>query len=149
MGGTLCFLNLAKLCQEITMEEIVIHVFTYVGGIKGFAADSYSVTKWCLNRPEQAKNTNALKQMAGVTNSANIYKVLQLSQIIKSEDKVSRLVQILENDYINLFSVTLEATKLFNLSSGVTVEDDLAYKILNIIDVGKSLAETFRNETLI
>ena len=54
----------------------------------------------------------------------------------------------MENDYINPFSVTLEATKLFNLSSGVAVEDHLADQILNIIDIGKSLAETFRNERL-
>ena len=55
----------------------------------------------------------------------------------------------MENDYVNLFTVTLEATKLFNLSSGVAVEDDLADQILNIIDIGKSLTETFRNERLI
>ena len=127
------------------MEKIVMHVFTYVVGIKSFAAGNNSVTKWFLNRPEQVKNTNALKQMSGVTNSADIYKALRPSQIIKSEDKVSRLVQILEYDYVNLFTVTLEATKLFNLSSGVAVEHDLAGKILNIFDLGKSLAETFRN----
>ena len=137
------------MCQEITIEEIVMHVFTYVGGIKGFAADNNSVTKSCLSRPEQAKNTNALKQIAGVTNSADIYKVLRPWQIIKSEHKVSRLVQILENDYINPVSVTLKATILFKLSSGVTIEADLTDKILNITDVGKSLAETFRNERLI
>ena len=77
--------------------------------------------------------------MADVTSSADIFKALRPPQIIKSEDKVSRLVQILENAYINPFSLTHEATKLFNLSSGVTVEDELADKILNIIDVGKSL----------
>ena len=49
-----------------------MHVFTYVGGTKGFTADNDSVTEWCLNRPEQAKNTTTLKQMAGVT---DIYKV--------------------------------------------------------------------------
>ena len=85
--------------------------------------------------------------MAGVTSSADIYKALRA--IIKSEDYVSRLVQILENDHINPFSVTLEATKLFSLSSSVAFEDDLADQILNIIDIGKSLAETFRNERLI
>ena len=47
------------------MEKRVKHVFTYAGGIKGFAADNNSVTKWSLNRPEKAKNTNVLKQMAG------------------------------------------------------------------------------------
>ena len=136
-------------CQEITNEEIFLHVFKYVGGIKVFATDNNPVTKWCLNRLEQAKNTNALNQMAGVTGSADIYKALQTSQIIKSEDKVSWLVQILENDYINPFSVTHEATKLFNLSAGVAVEGNLADKIINIIGIGKSLTETFRNERLI
>ena len=95
-------------CHEITNEEIFLHVFKYVGGIKVFATDNNPVTKWCLNRLEQAKNTNALNQMAGVTGSADIYKALQTSQIIKSEDKVSWLVQILENDYINPFTATHE-----------------------------------------
>ena len=69
-----------------------MHAFTYVGGIKGFAAHNNSVKKWCLNRPEQAKNTNALKQMAGVTSSVDIYKALRPPQIIKSEDKVSQRI---------------------------------------------------------
>ena len=55
------FLNLAKMCEEITIEEIAMHDFTYIGGVKGFAFDNNSVTKWCLNRPKQAKNTSALK----------------------------------------------------------------------------------------
>ena len=44
--------------------------------------------------------------MADVTSSADIYKALRPSQIIKSEDKASRLVQISENNYINSFSLT-------------------------------------------
>ena len=36
-----------------------------------------------------------------------------------------------------------------NYSTGVAVENDLADKIPNIIDVGKSLAETSKNERLI
>ena len=83
--------------------------------------------------------------MAGVTSSVDIYKALRSSQIITSEGKVSQPVQILENDYINPFSITLKATKLFNLSSGAAVEDHLAEKILRIIDAGRSLAETSRN----
>ena len=83
--------------------------------------------------------------MAGVTSSVDIYKALRSSQIITSEGKVSQPVQTLENDYINPFSITLKATKLFNLSSGAAVEDHLAEKILRIIDAGRSLAETSRN----
>ena len=58
--------------------------------------------------------------MAGVASSVDIYKALCKitslpSQIIKSESNVSQPVQILENDYINPFSITLKATKLFIL----------------------------------
>ena len=81
--------------------------------------------------------------MAGVTSLPDIYEALRPSQIIQSEDKVSQLTQMFENDYINSFTLALEVVKLFNLSSGVTIEDDLADKILNIIDVGKQLGETF------
>ena len=115
------------------MEKIAMHVFTYVGGIKGFAADNNSVTKWCLNRLEQDKSTNGLKQMAGVISSADFFLLGSTSfHFSKDFDH-----QILENDCTNLFSITREATKLFNLSSGVAVEDDLGDKILNITDGGK------------
>ena len=87
--------------------------------------------------------------MAVVWSSSDVYKALRSSQIINSEDKVSWLVQILGNDYVNPVSVTLEETKLFSLGSGVAVEDDLTDKTLNIIDVGESLSKTFRNGRLI
>ena len=87
--------------------------------------------------------------MPVVWSSSDVYKALRSSQIINSEDKVSWLVQILDNDYVNPVSVTLEETKLFSLGSGVAVEDDLADKTLNIIDVGESLSKTFRNGRLI
>ena len=87
--------------------------------------------------------------MAVVWSSSDVYKALRSSQIINSEEKVSWLVQILDNDYVNPVSVTLEETKLFSLGSGVAVEDDLADKTLNIIDVGESLSKTFRNGRLI
>ena len=55
----------------------------------------------------------------------------------------------MEIDYFNPFSVTFKATKLFNLSPGAAVEDHHAEKILRIVDIGRSLAETFRNYRLI
>ena len=71
--------------------------------------------------------------MAGVISSANFFLLGSTSfHFSKDFDH-----QILENDCTNLFSVTREATKLFNLSSGVAVEDDLGDKILNITDGGK------------
>ena len=53
------FLNLAKMFEEIT--SITRNYNQYIGAVKGFAVDNNSITKWCLNRPKQAKNTSALK----------------------------------------------------------------------------------------
>ena len=33
-----------------------MNVFTFVGGIKGLAAENNSAKKWFLNTPEQAKD---------------------------------------------------------------------------------------------
>ena len=108
-------MNLAKLCQVINREGIVMHVFAYAGGIKGFAADKNLVKKLCLNKPEQAKNINTLKQMACVTGLADIHKATITNY--QARGKVSRLVQSLENNFIDPFLVTLEATKLFKFIS--------------------------------
>ena len=83
--------------------------------------------------------------MAGVTTSVGIHTALRPSQIIKSEGKVSQSVQILENYYIKPFSLILKVTNIFNLRSGATVQDHLAEKSARIVDVSRSLAETFRN----
>ena len=50
-----------------------------------FASDKEAVLKWCLNRPEQSKNTNGLKNMAGLLGDQSTYKHLRPSYILKIE----------------------------------------------------------------
>ena len=73
------------------------------GGIKSFASDANSVLKWCLNRPDQARNTNALRQLAGLSSNCGSYKPLRPSQILKSEKAVSEAVRVIEEEFINPF----------------------------------------------
>ena len=47
------------------------------GGVTQFATNESSVLKWCLNRAEAAGSVNALHEMAGLTDSAAIYKPLR------------------------------------------------------------------------
>ena len=100
--------------------------FLFTGGIKSFAANPDAVTKWCLNRADQAKNVNALKKMAGIYRSSEKYKPLRPSQILISEKLIAKVIRVLEEEYINPFSVLVAEDCLFNLSSGIPFNNQLA-----------------------
>ena len=116
--------------------------------IKNFASNSSSVLKWCLNRPSQAENTNALKDLAGLRNKVYNYKPLRPSQILKSEERVSAVVRVLQDEYLNPFDLEVDATHLFNLSSGIHVQDDLAKEIVSIKEKGVKLSEHFKKRKI-
>ena len=123
--------------------------FLFTGGIKSFAAKPDAVTKWCLNRADQAKNVNALKVGAGIYRLSEKYKPLHPSQILISEKLVAEVVRVLEEEqHIKPFSVLVAENYLFNLSSGIHLNDQLADKILNTNKLGKELAMKFATERL-
>jgi len=106
------------------------------GGIKGFSSNENNVLKWCLSRPQQAINMNRLQELAGVGNGETSYKPLRESQIQRSEYLVSKVVNILENEFLNQFGVTLGGEELFNLGSGQQFRGDIT-ELLNIWQHGK------------
>ena len=97
------------------------------GGVSNFASAS-TVLKWTLNRPSQAKNTNALKVMAGLRDKNHKYKHLRPSEIIRSEKKVRKIINVLTNEYINPFDISEDNSHLYNLSSGVPLPEEIAEK---------------------
>jgi len=101
-----------------------------------------NVLKWCLNRPQQAKNFNDLIFFAGLNQKSNIYKPLRDSEIKKSEKIVSDIINVMENEYLNPFSPLLEEDKLYNLSSGCCKEEGVD-ELLNIYEAGKVMANEF------
>ena len=113
------------------------------GGIKAFSTNSSSVLKWCLNRSEQATNTKALDDLAGLRKNDTCYKPLRPSQILKSESLVEKVQTVLENEYLNPFDTALEKSKLYNLSSGSPLTDDAADSILKLPGVGDKQASEF------
>ena len=62
-------------------------------------------------------------------------------QINKSEEKVSQVTKIFEQEYENQFKIHDNKEKLVNISSGRAVDDDIAENILNMVDVRKSRVE--------
>ena len=84
--------------------------------------------KWWLNRADQSRNVELKKETAGATTKNVVYKSLRPSQILGSEKMVTCVIEVL-SEYLNPFSVSLDEN-LYNLSSGVPVEDELANEIL-------------------
>ena len=118
---------------------------TSIGGVKGFTGDQINVLKWCINRPLQARKLSDLTDLAGLV--TGVYKPLRQSQINKSENLVSKLMNVLENEYLNNFSITLAKDKLLNLSSGVEFNGNTE-EVLNIRIKGKELYDKFLHERI-
>ena len=70
---------------------------------------------------------------------------------MKSEENIRRVQNVIENEHLNLFGLMdeCEKRKLFHLSSGVPLQDEIADEILNTFCKGQSLYELFRNEGLL
>ena len=105
--------------------------FLFTGGIKSFAANP---------------DADALKEMTGIYSLSVKHKPLRPSQILISEKLVVEVIRVLEEEYINTFSVLVAEDCLFNLSSGIPVNDQLRDEILNTNKLGKELAAKFARE---
>ena len=78
-----------------------------IGGIKFFASSNIAVTKWCLNRADQVKNTSALKQLGEIEKITEVNKSLPPSQITSSDKKVQKVMEALLDEYITSFGMDL------------------------------------------
>ena len=104
--------------------------------------------KWCLNRPQQSKNTASLKRMANLSNAQSIYKQLRPSNILKLEKIVAETVRVLEEEYLNPFGVTLDESCLYNLSSSEALPADIADDITKCYSKGLELMYVFTGRLL-
>ena len=103
--------------------------------------------KWCPNRADQSRNVKLMKGTAGATTKNVVYKSLRPSQILGSEKMVTCVIEVL-SEYLNPFSVSLDEN-LYNLSSGVPVEDELANEILCTEQNSSEIYGCFANERLL
>ena len=108
-----------------------------------------SVTKWTLNRSSQAKIARELKNTAGLDNAHDVNKQLRPCQIVKSGKWSSTLAYTISEDLVNPFSDSLSPDRLYNLSSGIPVNDNHSDGMLQIPEIGKNAHMTFVNEHLI
>ena len=84
--------------------------------------------------------------MAAIYCSSEKYKPLRPSQILISERHIAEVIRVLEEEHINPFSVLVAEDCLFNLNSGIPVNDQLANEILNTNKLRKELAKNWNRE---
>jgi hypothetical protein len=119
----------------------------FSGGIKGFPSNAINVLKWCLNRPQQALNTKHLLEMTGLTSSTDVYKVLRVQQVQRSEMFVTKATEVMENDFLNPFSVNLDRDEVYNIGSGLEFQWNTD-ELLDVWNKGKVLCATFQEERI-
>ena len=113
------------------------------GGMNHFASSASSVQKWALTRSDVADSQKALREMTGSSGINSQYKSLHPGQIISSETKVSKVTEIIENQFSNLFGLDIDVNSLVNISSGTSLPQHLTNAILNHMNVGSKLADKF------
>ena len=116
----------------MTSEGSRIREAKSVGGIGRFGGNIDSFIKWTLNSALQAKITAELKLFAQVNKSEEMYKAFRPHQIRKSENWTVTLAHVISQDFFNPFDCNLDSTKLYNLSSGVPVDETSCLGILSI-----------------
>ena len=65
---------------------------------------------------------------------------------MKSEKVVSEAVRVIEEKFINPFGIPIDKLRLYNISSGVPVDDNIALEILNLHNEGNKLKKRLSKE---
>ena len=68
------------------------------------------------------------------------------SRILKPETLVKEVIRTFKEGFVNPFSVNTDSKRLFVLSSGVPVADDVAMSMLSINNEVERLTKTFQSE---
>ena len=86
-----------------------------------------------------------LNQYGWLSDSSTIYKSLQPKQILNSEQKVTNVIEVVENEYINPFGLEVDKNSFVNISSGMSLPEEITDEVLNQLKKGKKLAEELTN----
>ena len=124
-------------------EQTFMRSAKTIGGIENFTTQAGTYDKWVLSRPFQAKLVEALLENVGLDEKDSYRKFLRKSEITKSEKRISNVVEVLTDTFMNPFSDEFDSDKLYNITSGSHVRSDIADCLLNIEERGKILHNNF------
>ena len=114
------------------------------GGVTQYASSLSLVQKWAMHRSDAADTRKDLREMTDLSDSNTIYKSLRPTQVLNSEFKVTKVVDVIENLYINPFGLDVDKEKLVNISSGTFfIRQHCRWSTESIKKKGKELADNF------
>ena len=87
-----------------------------------------------------------MKEKAGYSTKSCVYSSSHPSRILQSEKAVAGVIKVLSEEYINRFHPTLDQSKLFNLSSGVPLENT---EVLGCWELGDKKHKDFTEKRII
>ena len=115
-----------------------------IGGIIKFASQPPTIAKWVLSRPFQSRFTEALHErcdLVPITSSPN--KCLRPREIRKSNQMVVTVVDVFQNQFLNPFDEELRKDSLYNLVSGMPVDNQISECLTSIFPSGTALMKGF------
>ena len=134
-----------KTIEETFMKHSESRGGSGGAGMIGILNNQDAYQRWVRTARERVKFYQATLQMAGMgpdcSKTNDKHKETRSSDIKKSEKFVTQVVETIE-DYSNPFDVADE-TKLYCLSSGCPVADDIMDDVLKADDEGKKTKEEF------
>ena len=99
-----------------------------------------------MNRPYQTKFVESLMESSGITTTmSNPRKCLRISEILKSNEMVEKIMVILQTQFINGFQPDLDKDALFNLVSGYPAQENVCNCLLELESRGKELMGEFQD----
>ena len=75
--------------------------------------------------------------------------MLRPKQISNSEQNVTKVTEVVENEYINPFGLDVDKNSLVDVSSGMSLPEEITDKVLYQRKKGKGLVEVFTNNRLL
>ena len=128
---------------DITIEQTENKDGKGKGGVKRFALNEAAVQRWAVTRPVRAQYKAGLYNMVDmIKTNRNIHKDCEKSEISKSEIDVKSVMNSFENHFLNPFAIETH-DKLFCVSSGVPVSEEIANDLLSIDKIGETAYREF------
>ena len=156
MNYKFCYFHFScnSLCIQMTWAQAIVLAskdisaydsFFLSGGVTQFAAKENTVAKWVMNRPYQTKFVESLMQISRITTTmSNPRKCLRISEILKSNKMVEKIMFILQTHFINPFQPDLDKDALFNLVSGYPAQENVCNCLLGLETRGNELMLEFQ-----
>ena len=85
-----------------------------------------------------------MKELASISTSQHAYRQLRPSYILKVEKLVAKTTRVLEEEYLNPFSETIDESFLYNISSGTPLPNALTDDILKVYSEGTKQMNAFK-----